>query len=647
MADPSVLQLAINHHQSKEFVQAEKIYRQILKVQPDSVEVLYRLGVLKQQEGKPAIAQRIFEDLLRLEPDSFQAWFSLGNLHQSQAQWSKAVSAYQQALAIRPDDVAIINNLGYALQQQGLVEDAIAYYQKALALQPDCTEAKVNLASSLLTSGSIYSFDVFDTLITRFCITPDAIFRQVERKMGFDNFANYRQAIEQSLLQQADDYTLKDIYQQLAQALNLNRRDAEALKAAEIEAEFENVVGIKENLEKVNDGDLLVSDMYLPKAVLRKMLQKAGLDKKVELFVSAQGKQRGTAWQKIINHWQIAQHLGDNPHSDVHMAQQYGIRAQLYSAAQPSAVEAALCEIGAGKLAKIIRKIRLEHPFKAPLRNDFYNCFVQGNLVMLTIFSVFLLKTAEEKNIRRFLLSSRDCYHLNTVFRQIIKCCHLTIDCQYFLTSRLSRISCSEDYLSYVLQLIQPGSSAAIVDLAGTGLSLSYLLQQVREEIVLPPVPLVFFHHIHLDRVETMYRGVTLDKREIHSLILEDAINLDLDALEILNYIKQPMLKDMCKQGAHQYSPIYFKESAPAEILTLIDATEEIVDDFSSQITSDLIDELRYDVDWEDLCQLSLVIYQQLSRNDKLLSYFMSFHAEENREVEQALSAMLAEHGLS
>ena len=76
VADPSVLQLAINHHQSKEFVQAEKIYRQILKVQPDSVEVLYRLGVLKQQEGKPAIAQRIFENLLRLEPDSFQAWFS-------------------------------------------------------------------------------------------------------------------------------------------------------------------------------------------------------------------------------------------------------------------------------------------------------------------------------------------------------------------------------------------------------------------------------------------------------------------------------------------------------------------------------------------------------------------------------------------
>ena len=164
---------------------------------------------------------------------------------------------------------------------------------------------------------------------------------------------------------------------------------------------------------------------------------------------------------------------------------------------------------------------------------------------MLTIFSVFLLKTAEEKNIRRFLLSRRECYHLNKVLSKIIKSSHLTIDCQYFLTSRLSRISCSEDYLSYVLQLIQPGSSAAIVDLAGTGLSLSYLLQQVREEIVLPPVPLVFFHHIHLDRVETMYRGVTLDKREIHSLILEDAINLDLDALEILNYIKQPMLKDM------------------------------------------------------------------------------------------------------
>lgn len=580
----------------------------------------------------------MFQAVLRIEPESFKTWFSLGNLRQAQGQWSEAVSAYQRALKIRPKEAAIYNNLGYALQQQGQLEEAIACYQKALEIQPNCTEAEVNLNNALPTQGNINSFDIFDTLIARFCIDPDEIFLQVEQTTGFENFASHRKKAEHYLLRNAENYNLEDIYQRLAQDLNLNRCDLEYLKDAEVEAEMQNVIGIKENLEKVKDGDLLVSDMYLSENVLRQMLHEAGLEKQVDLFVSAKGKQDGRAWGKIINDTKIAQHIGDNRHSDVHMAQRYGIRAKLYQLAQPSSVENALNNIGAKSLARVIRKIRLANHFENPLQQDFYNCFVQGNLVILVAFSAFLLRLAKQNNIRKYWFSSRDCFHLHQIFRQIARNCKSSVDCEYFFTSRLARVKCSEDYLSYLLHLVNKERNSAIVDLAGTGLSLSYLFKKIGQDFSLP---IVFFHHTNLSRVKKIYQDNELNDA-IFSLIPRQSPNLNIDALEILNYIKQPMIQDVLQQYENEYSPVFYPSSIPAEILELINCTEQIIDDFSAHLNPGIVEEIINGVDLGDLKKLSVVIYQQLCKNKKLFSYFMTFHLKENQKVEHELSALLA-----
>ena len=320
------------------------------------------------------------------------------------------------------------------------------------------------------------------------------------------------------------------------------------------------------------------------------------------------------------------------------MAQRYGIRANLYDSAQPSSVENALNEIGAKSLARVIRKIRLVNHFQNPLKRHFYNCFVQGNLVILFVFSVFLLRKAEQNNIKQYLFSSRDCYHLHKIFDRMVRNCEFPVGCEYFFTSRLARIKCSEDYLSYLLHLVNKERNSAIVDLAGTGLSLSYLLQKIGQDFSLP---IIFFHRSNISRVKRIYQDTELDNT-IFSLIPGETQNFDIDALEILNYIKQPMVKDVLKQGENEYLPVFCSNPIPIEIFELIDRTEQIIDDFSDHLNPEIIEEIIHRVDWGNLIRLSVAIYHQLCQHKDLFSYFMTFHAEENRRVESELSAMLA-----
>ncbi len=150
-----VLQLAVQHHQANRLVQAEQLYRKILKQQPTQPDALHGLSMLVQQKGEYKQAERLLALILRVQPKSVKAWFSLGNLRQVQGQLPEAIQAYKKALSLNPKLVSAYNNLGYTLQIQEKLPEAIAYYKKALELQPNCIEADVNLANILHTLGKL------------------------------------------------------------------------------------------------------------------------------------------------------------------------------------------------------------------------------------------------------------------------------------------------------------------------------------------------------------------------------------------------------------------------------------------------------------------------------------------------------------
>src|SRR5260221_213730 len=133
------------------------------------------------------------------------------------------------------------------------------------------------------------SFDVFDTLIARRCVDPRHVLDKLAACAGIPVLAAARLAADRQLGAEGRPYTLTEIWQQVGQALGLDTPTIQRLMALEIAIEHEEVIPIPENIALVRDGDVLVSDTYLPVEVIRSLLRWGGLERTVSLVVTNAG----------------------------------------------------------------------------------------------------------------------------------------------------------------------------------------------------------------------------------------------------------------------------------------------------------------------------------------------------------------------
>jgi tetratricopeptide (TPR) repeat protein/SAM-dependent methyltransferase len=180
---------ALRLHQSGQFAEAERLYRQILARDPHHADSLHLLGVLAYQRGQhesavDLIGQAIaihnavpffhnnrglalaalgrideasthYERALALKVDYVEALSNLGNLRLMQGRGEEAVGLHKRALAHNPDYAEGQMNLGNALREQGKPGDAVARYERAIALRPDYAEALSNLGNALHDLGKL------------------------------------------------------------------------------------------------------------------------------------------------------------------------------------------------------------------------------------------------------------------------------------------------------------------------------------------------------------------------------------------------------------------------------------------------------------------------------------------------------------
>jgi Tfp pilus assembly protein PilF len=93
------LETALRHHQAGRLQEADPIYRQILKSDPDHVDALHLLGVLAHQRGDNEHAIEFITRAIHL--DGSQAAFhnNLGNALRSHEEFAGAIASYQRAAA--------------------------------------------------------------------------------------------------------------------------------------------------------------------------------------------------------------------------------------------------------------------------------------------------------------------------------------------------------------------------------------------------------------------------------------------------------------------------------------------------------------------------------------------------------------------
>src|SRR5206468_1049052 len=107
-----LFQQAIALHRQGRLAEAEQVYGQVLRAQPDHFDALHYLGVAKAQQGNNAEAEGLISAALRKKPDSPEALSSLANVLSAERRYDEALAAYHRALAINPRDVGTLLNRG-------------------------------------------------------------------------------------------------------------------------------------------------------------------------------------------------------------------------------------------------------------------------------------------------------------------------------------------------------------------------------------------------------------------------------------------------------------------------------------------------------------------------------------------------------
>jgi predicted O-linked N-acetylglucosamine transferase (SPINDLY family) len=148
-------EVALQHHQSGRLAEAEKIYRQILAVDPRHIDALHNLGVLAGQAGHHDRAVVRIRQAIALNPGYAEAHCNLGHALIYKGCLDEAITACREAIALKPGLAKAHNNLGIALHDKGCLDEAIAAYRQAVALAPGYAEAHSNLGNALKSKGCL------------------------------------------------------------------------------------------------------------------------------------------------------------------------------------------------------------------------------------------------------------------------------------------------------------------------------------------------------------------------------------------------------------------------------------------------------------------------------------------------------------
>ena len=185
-----------------------------------------------------------------------------------------------------------------------------------------------------IKSHDVITFDIFDTLLCRRTFQPQDVFALMESNDIVEGFPFMRETIQEEI---APEVTIYEIYNAIREKSHLSNKQVDELMLREI-AKEKQVLYLRQRIVEcfkqcceMGKEVYLVSDMYLPKAVLEEILQEKGISGYKDLLISCEyGVSKANGLFEILKA-QIGDksclHIGDNHHRDYICAKDAGIDA--------------------------------------------------------------------------------------------------------------------------------------------------------------------------------------------------------------------------------------------------------------------------------------------------------------------------------
>ncbi|MEO6276766.1 tetratricopeptide repeat protein [Roseateles sp.] len=149
------LRLALQMHQDRRVLAAEKLYRKLSEVRPDDPNPLHFLGVLLHQDGKSEEALTLIDKSLEMDPGVASWHNNRGNVLLLLQRADEARAAYERCRELEPGNPAVANNLACLLAALGDVATAEAMFREVLAREPGFADAHINFANLLVSTARV------------------------------------------------------------------------------------------------------------------------------------------------------------------------------------------------------------------------------------------------------------------------------------------------------------------------------------------------------------------------------------------------------------------------------------------------------------------------------------------------------------
>ena len=133
----------------KKYPEAERIWRQIIQLDPNSAVAFSNLCAALFRQNKLDEALIFCQKSLALDPKLPETYNNLGNVLSDQKKLTEAEEMYRRALALDDQYVNAYNGLGNVLRDQKKLTEAEEMYRKALALDDQYVPAYYNLGNVL------------------------------------------------------------------------------------------------------------------------------------------------------------------------------------------------------------------------------------------------------------------------------------------------------------------------------------------------------------------------------------------------------------------------------------------------------------------------------------------------------------------
>jgi protein O-GlcNAc transferase len=146
---------AVVFHQRGQFPEAEKLYLEILAIDPGHFTARHYLGLIRHEQGRNAEARTLIGTALKTNPDVAEAFSDYALVLGALGQIREALASCDKALEIRPNFAEALYNRATILEAQKRNEEALSSYDKAILIRPHFAEAFNNRGNVLLNLSRV------------------------------------------------------------------------------------------------------------------------------------------------------------------------------------------------------------------------------------------------------------------------------------------------------------------------------------------------------------------------------------------------------------------------------------------------------------------------------------------------------------